>query len=204
MDNIETHFFSKKNGTYLAKHGNERVIIKNYYSKSACDKESGIYAKLKSTPHARYTRVSDTSAHIEYIDAPNFVDLLEEYESAGKSAKEPFLKLIEWLKSFNLETGFIMSDDNLRNFLWTGNGVVGIDFEDAVEGDVKKDIGNIAAYVVSYDPCFTEYKLELAKELLRGDAVAAKNAQEKLEFMCTYRKNFSLPYENMFIRMIEE
>jgi hypothetical protein len=58
----------------------------------------------------------------------------------------------------------ILWDINLRNFL-VGYKLYGIDFEECREGAYEEDLGRLLAFIVTYAPAFTPYKIEFAREV---------------------------------------
>ncbi len=75
-----------------------------------------------------------------------------------------------WLADFHKAFAFKFTrgDSILKNFVVTPAGFVGVDFEEAVEGDPLNDLGQVCSYVLSADPPFTEAKFACAKEITSG------------------------------------
>lgn len=155
-------FISKKNNVFL----NGDVIVKKFTSVDRQQKELDIYKKLDGKLHAPHIiSCYGNTVEIEYIDGDTLLDVFISYENEGKNASEIFLKLINWLKRFNDVTGKRFYDVNLRNFIYYRGEVYGIDFEDAADGTYLEDIGKLFAYILTYNPMFTQYKFNLIKAL---------------------------------------
>ena len=75
---------------------------------------------------------------------------------------------LKWLNNFyltlsqSLNKNVILSDINLRNFLVLDNNeIYGIDFETVGSGEIIEDLGKICAYILTYNPTFTNYKYNI-------------------------------------------
>ena len=77
--------------------------------------------------------------------------------------------LARWLHAFHSAFGFRLrrGDVNMRNFMLSGEGLYGLDFEEASEGDVIEDLGQACATVLSMDPMFTEEKTAFVGKMVR-------------------------------------
>lgn len=91
---------------------------------------------------------------------PSAGDLTSEQERLADS-------LARWLAGFHaaFDFGLARGDTILRNFIMSEQGVVGLDFEEAVRGDTLPDIGQLCASVMMTDPAFTGQKVEFARHL---------------------------------------
>lgn len=100
---------------------------------------------------------------LEYIPGDTYADLTEAMTSAKAEA------LSCWLVQYHGIAGCLRGDVNLRNFLWTGQACVGVDFEDPpIPGPVEIDMGKIIAFGVTYEPSLTEKKAWCARLLLEA------------------------------------
>lgn len=171
-------FFSKKNDVYLigAKHNdgsNNNYICKLYKNNNnSIETEAEILKLLKinnvSVPDLIY--IGDKSLVLEYIPGPTLLDkiYIDEMERGTKSLECLTCGIISclsvWLKDFystvknEFGTQFILGDPNLRNFIFSGNKLYGVDFEDVRQGDIEEDIGKLCAFTLMYDPMFTQWK----------------------------------------------
>ena len=77
-------------------------------------------------------------------------------------------ELVAWLVKFYHLTGYIMTDVNLRNFLYdaTTQTMYGLDFEECMEGDAIKEAAKLAAYILQYSPEKTPAKIKIAEYVL--------------------------------------
>ena len=93
----------------------------------------------------------------------------------GQQPTEPaaFDALCCWLKNCyaalrqSYGTEMILFDLHLRNFIWTGKKLYGVDFECVRPGKAESDVGLLLAFLATYTPAFTPEKLRLAAELYR-------------------------------------
>lgn len=94
------------------------------------------------------------------IAARSSLDLTSEQERLADS-------LARWLAKFHSAFEFRMGrgDTILRNFVFTDEGVVGLDFEESSSGDPLPDLGQLCASVLMTDPIFTERKIRFATYL---------------------------------------
>lgn len=178
-------FNSKRNEVFLIE-GQERAgkkfILKRYWVDKYLYKEEKILRRLKNdylnVPEIYY-RGSDYMV-MEYISGKTFLAYLLEQESLKKEIKklQPVInKLCEWLNDFynimRKNGNIIRGDINFRNFILHESPelnikeIYGLDFENPGKGSIEKDVGKIAAFLVTYSPVFTEWKLKLAQYLYR-------------------------------------
>lgn len=75
--------------------------------------------------------------------------------------------IIAWLSRFHSAFDFKLArgDTILRNFMLSPGVVVGLDFEEALRGEVLVDLGQLCASALMTDPPFTEIKIAFAKHL---------------------------------------
>lgn len=108
---------------------------------------------------------------MEHIEGCLLLNKIEEREKRSSNTyrtnKDLIKKLLGWLEEFyQLGEGRIIRDINLRNFILTNDGVLyGIDFEDVSLGEIGEDIGKLCAFILTYYPALTWWKLEFTREL---------------------------------------
>ena len=168
-------FQSKKNRVTL-EHG---VVVKRYQDKESLFREARALEHLHQGG-LEVPAVLDVEAQalkLEFIEGPTYVDLVE--SMTPKQAKA----LGNWLAKYHGITGRLRGDCNLRNFLWSKELCVGVDFEDEVtQGEREIDMGKILAFAVTYNPPFTTKKANSARLLLQafretgGEPLRIKNA----------------------------
>lgn len=112
---------------------------------------------------------------MEYLPCPTLLDELERQEREGFSSA-PWLALRKWLYGVHSATGLCPSDGNLRNFLWDGTSLFGIDFEGYAPLSLADAYVQIAAYILEYTPRNTPVKQQAAHILFDGDPRQAQQA----------------------------
>lgn len=145
----------------------------------------------------------DKEIIIEYINGDLLLDVIEEYEVINNSRyEELIIKIIDWFEMFYKVTymvkgdKYIVYDVNLRNFI-CGDKFYGIDLEECRKGDYEEDIGRMCAFILTYDPIFTQWKEEFVKELRArfverfnlNDILVEKNIQKELKAIVYRRKS---------------
>jgi hypothetical protein len=75
--------------------------------------------------------------------------------------------LASWYHDFHTVHGEIKGDPRLRNFIWNGNRLFGVDFEESHPNHWITDIAGAAASLLDTDPIFDGRKRELAWRLFR-------------------------------------
>ena len=77
-------------------------------------------------------------------------------------------------------SGRILYDVNLRNFLLNHKGIVKVDFEDCRRGTMEGDIGKMAAFILTYDPIFTDFKKDFAADMINEAILKLKIDKEQV------------------------
>lgn len=115
--------------------------------------------------------------YYEYISGRIAVEYLDETEMDPTNQSNSFSAVIgsilDWMVCFyncmEEETGkeWILGDIHLRNFIISSEyQVYGIDFENCREGKREEDIAKLCAFILTYDPPFTETKIKILDEIL--------------------------------------
>ncbi len=60
----------------------------------------------------------------------------------------------------------ILNDINLRNFI-IGSRLYRVDFEEWTEGCVEEDFGKFIAFILTYDPVFSDWKIKITQKLIK-------------------------------------
>ena len=110
---------------------------------------------------------------MEYLPGSTLLDELDRQEREGFCAA-PWLALRKWLKDVHTITGLCPSDGNLRNFLWNGRNLFGIDFEGYAHLPFADVLAKIAAFILEYSPRNTMIKQQAAGVLFEGDTSRAQ------------------------------
>jgi len=111
---------------------------------------------------------NDAGILLEYIDGENLCDLFAKAEKDNDYAEEIIIALARWFKGYYDATGGKSRGDiNLRNFIYdsVNSRLYGIDFENTNFRSPVYDIGDLLAYLVSYEPAFTGWKCEWIKRV---------------------------------------
>lgn len=181
---VEERFYSKKNEVYRVRClddgvvGERILVVKNYLQpKSKAKKEVDLLKLLreKGVSVPKIFMQQDQYIIMEYIEGKTLVQAIEEREACNKleegycyqSNRQLIRTLTQWMSRFYQYTNekIILKDINLRNFIIDNNGTIyGFDFEDCDIGEIEEDVAKICAYMLTYDPPFTSWKLEFVKE----------------------------------------
>ncbi|KAB3531265.1 hypothetical protein F8154_13105 [Alkaliphilus pronyensis] len=187
---VDEKYQSKKNEVYRVTciegniSFNKCVVVKNFMqSYSSFQKEVHLLTELYKHGLAvpRVYRVEDKCIIMECIMGKTLVDVLNEAEEKTpegrlmkyRAEKYVTYDLLNWLKSFycysKTITGkkIILKDIHLRNFI-AGEVLVGVDFESCTEGEVEEDIGKLCAFIATYDPQWTPWKISLVEKLKKS------------------------------------
>jgi hypothetical protein len=193
--NIQSQFLSKKNNVFKVNYQNEEGktdtgVLKVFGKRlKQLEKEVFMLTMLKDKGVAvpRIYFKGDDFLFIEYLGGKTLLDEISGQESI--SQKEPSFnkqsnkaidsiieKVCSCLNSCYSEmkkaTGksIILGDMNLRNFVlkntFYGDELYRIDFEDCRTGIIEEDLGSFCAFILSYYPALTEWKVGLARKFI--------------------------------------
>jgi len=101
----------------------------------------------------------------EYIEGVTLVDVIENKSIDADNLAE---KIMVWFDKFYaaVSNGVCRGDVNCRNFILGTNGnLYGVDFEEMYTGRREVDLGKLTAFILTYEPPYTEYKTRLARVL---------------------------------------
>ncbi len=106
---------------------------------------------------------------MEYIEGMLIADIMDRPELIRQ--RRWLLHLADWLSklhaSHRRESQVLCVPDlNLRNFIYTGRDIVGIDFETAVWNAPERDLGGLAAFILNSDPMFSRDKYQAVHRLI--------------------------------------
>jgi len=206
---IQAQFLSKKNNVFKISYQNEEGkegtgVIKVFGKRlEQLDKEAFMLSMLKDKGVAVpqiYFKGNDY-LFIEYLGDKTLLDIITDQESISQKGPDFEIqsnriidsivkKVCSCLKSCYSETkkatgkSIIMGDMNLRNFIlkntFCGDELCRIDFEDYRDGIIEEDLGSFCAFILSYYPALTEWKIELAGK-----------------FIISFKQNFCVDINNM-------
>ena len=222
--NIESQFFSKKNKVFKINYqdydGSTGIGVIKIFGEELeqLKKEAFMLTTLKgrgvAVPEIYFE--GKNYLFMEYLDGENLLDIITRHESMTQ--KEPEFekqsdkiinstidKVCNYLKSYYAEIknitekSLIMGDMNLRNFILIktpdGDDLYRVDFEDCSTGNIGKDLGSFCAFIVSYYPAFTAWKVDLARKFFISfkyhfciDAINLKKEVKKSLLMLNLRR----------------
>ncbi|MCL2619436.1 MAG: hypothetical protein FWD97_00700 [Defluviitaleaceae bacterium] len=197
--NSQTIYFnSKRNQVRLIDGRVEKVHATSEKADFEASRLTQLYKAGLDVP--KVIDVVENVVIMEYINAKPLPDLIDEWEqnpdviSQEKAAKG----LVEWLEAFYkaVDTGESRGDINGRNFLFDGEKIWGVDFEEVAHGTPLEDIGQLLAFITTYHPAHTDLKIRLSRiiaqwaaEIFRIDPTEIKRQQElAVEFLQSRRK----------------
>jgi len=177
---IKQKFTSKKNDVYLVQDkadNNFRYILKKYNNPDSFKREKAILEFLNRNEIKAPQIINFANQYIlmEYIEGQNILEIFEEWESINKARAEESVLLQQFCQSLKAlyqvlqrinGSQQILKDTNLRNFLWAKSTMYFLDFEEVCEGFIEEDIGRICAYLLTYNPPFTNWKRQMVKKLI--------------------------------------
>ncbi|MGF7058482.1 hypothetical protein [Brassicibacter mesophilus] len=175
---VKLKFYSKKNNVYKVEFKciNEKkinLVVKIFNDIKIKDKEVQMLSILKEYG----VRVPDIlsigkdNIIIDYINGPTLLDMVCRLEEEGSGYEKLAENLCLWLLDFYnaskaaIGEDLIFGDVNLRNFIMLDN-IYGIDFEDCKEGCKEEDIGRMCAFILTYTPSFTLWKINFVRSII--------------------------------------
>jgi tRNA A-37 threonylcarbamoyl transferase component Bud32 len=174
-------FYSRKNSVYLVRKKGEEpkefYVLKIYRGKDRINRREKEEVFLKSLKKSSINipeilMSEDDSMLIKYIKGRTMLDILIDFEAGKNDPENTFYSVINIMNDFYKYSsdikgkGYILRDINLRNFIYSDDRIWRIDFEDCSEGRVEEDFGRLLAFILTYDPVFTEWKISEVKKLL--------------------------------------
>ena len=137
-DIILEKYKSRRNSTVLVQTDTGRAVVKTFSEEEAFQRELQIYRLLedKDLPCAKVIQAENRTLILSELPGKNLVDCLMQQEETGTPVWEVWEKLVAWLTAFFRHTGFVMTDVNLRNFVYDEkeNVLYGLDFEQCSTG----------------------------------------------------------------------
>lgn len=171
-ERILHQYRSRRNCAQLIKMNGTVFVEKQFPEIENFRRELQIYRKLqgRSLPHAQVISAADRTLLLTHLPGKNLVEILDTQESTGTIDWHVWDKLVKWIADFYCLTGFVMTDVNLRNFLYddAAKTLYGLDFEECTEGDPALMVSRLAAFIRTYAPENTPLKQEIAEFVLTG------------------------------------
>jgi len=110
---------------------------------------------------------SDNSLFFEYIRGELIGDLVER-QCMGSWIDKFALWLVNLHKLSDKSGKLLKMDVNLRNFIYSGDKIYGLDFEAISYGDIRTDLGNICFFILTNTPSFTKEKHIIMRRFLQS------------------------------------
>ena len=169
-EHILEEYKSRRNRACLVQTDERRFVVKIFAEEESFQKELQVYNLLQGIdlPCAKVIRYNDKTLVLSNLPGKNLVDCLEHQERTGQICWEVWEKLAAWLTAFHKHTGLVMTDVNLRNFLFDDRSktLYGLDFEECNEGNLAVSAACIAAYIRTYKPENTDLKQNISRYVL--------------------------------------
>ena len=162
-------FTSRRNFVRTVGYGGQTAVRKLFFSPEDWQREEeNLRALTGIVPVPKRVASVPGILLMEYLPHPTLLNELERQEREGFSAA-PWLSLRRWLEKAHACTSLVPSDGNLRNFLWDGAQVTGLDFENYIPGELSEALPSVAAFLLEYDPSDTPVKRQAARILFDGN-----------------------------------
>lgn len=162
---------SRRNSASLVQTDAGRFVVKTFAEEASFQKELHMYSLLRDTdlPCAKVIGAENKTLVLSELPGQNLVECLQQQERTGLPVWEVWEKLVAWLTAFHRHTGFVMTDVNLRNFLYDENTkmLYGLDFEECSVGSMIIPAASVAAFIRTYKPENTLLKQEISKYVLQ-------------------------------------
>ncbi|SHK23295.1 BUD32 family EKC/KEOPS complex subunit [Paramaledivibacter caminithermalis] len=219
---VKKKFYSKKNEVYLidvekSDGQNMLCIFKKYIECTGNKSKETFLLKILrenglSVPRIYFEGVDYVL--LEYLAGDTLLDTiinLEKNQGESFDYERNYIVLFnvfKWLQSLHRITkdtmgrGYIFGDMNFRNFI-INDEVYGIDLEDCnCRGYKEQDGGRFCAFLLTYAPIFTKWKLlatkqsvEIMTEEFGYDIHLLKNEIEKELSEINKRRGIKIPYD---------
>lgn len=165
------NYKSRRNSARLVEREGVRFVVKTFREEETFQRELQIYESLRETqlPCARVLGIADKTLMLSELPGKTLVDCLEQQEETGQPQWDVWEKLVVWLVNLQRITGFVMTDVNLRNFLYDEETktLYGLDFEECNRGSTAISAATAAAFIRTYKPAYTPLKLEISQYIIK-------------------------------------
>jgi len=174
-DNI---FYSRRNRVWLEDGRVHKLILPrgdcpDINQAARYEAEILKYLRGKNAAVPRVYSADGNLLVIEYIKGVTLTEEIEKIERTetgdnNLSADALAKNITRWFADFYaaFPGGRTRGDVNCRNFILTPDSrVFGVDFEELPHGSKETDLGRLTAFILTYDPPYTAYKINLAQKL---------------------------------------
>ncbi len=174
---LGTEFKSRKNRVFRATDQGMTVVVKEFSDSEVASKEFSVLMRCSagSLPVPRPLSTHTRAIVMESLSGETVAEALDSvWLGTGPISADERAKLLdivdglgEWLARYHALFEFRMTrgDAIMKNFLVSDGRIVGIDFEEASEEDVIRDLGEMCSSILSMHPMFTGDKLALCRRL---------------------------------------
>lgn len=170
MNKILINYKSRRNQAKLVQTAYGEIVQKLFSSEEGFQQELSIYRRLAQSdlPTASVISAYFRTLTLTRISGITMLDVLEQQEKMLQVDYKVWDMLVDWLVEFESVTGCIMTDVNLRNFLYDNGSctLYGVDFEEAAPGDILDMAASVAAFVRLYRPENTVIKKQISSHLI--------------------------------------
>lgn len=167
---ILREYKSRRNKASLVRTESGQFVVKTFREEASFQRELQIYRLLqdKDIPCARVIRAEEKTLVLTQLSGQDLVECLQQQECSDLPVWEVWEKLAAWLIAFFRHTGYVMTDVNLRNFLYDGQTktLYGLDFEECSRGEPESCAATLAAHIRLYAPENTLFKQKIAQFVL--------------------------------------
>lgn len=161
---------SRKNNVFKIKvHGNQ-YVVKRYSDEfeDGMGREVDVLTRCKEMDLKvpEIVEIQDNYLMMEYISGDDCKNSFLDRGVDGK--KELLIKIAVWLSDFHGTFDFEMrrGDSILSNYILSRRDIYGIDFEESVEGDYLRDLGDLCTSVLRLKPAFTKGRFSMVRYFL--------------------------------------
>jgi len=166
---IIKRFFSRRNKVTLCEKNGVCCVRKIYEDSESAQRERNCYTLLLSKNISVPTPLFEgpKELHLTYIRGMTALELLEKQEEECFPCIEPWHMLTVWCCDFYRESGLVLGDPNLRNFIMESDSGrwFGVDFECCKIGDYGQDFARLLAFILCYSPENTPLKQRISDEM---------------------------------------
>jgi len=178
-------FFSRIHSVYLLETcdgNNSKYILKDFENNldRITAELAGINTFKKLSPKVIF---SDNRYILhEYFPRETFLYHFEEAEKNESNSELLTISLLNFLESiYDYAPGFILGDINFANFIVSDNNCIRfIDFENVCQGMIEDDLGRIAAFALTYNPAFTDWKYDFTIHFIKSSMQILNVSEEKI------------------------
>ena len=156
--------------TFLPENEITLFVEKQHKNSDSAKFESNRLALLYNNGLAvpRLLSIKDNIIEMEYVNALTLPDLINMWEETPdlKAQERAAGSLVGWLeKYYKIMSPETRGDINGRNFLFDGEKVWGVDFEEPSHATIAEEVGLLLAYILTYSPEFTQIKKAFANQI---------------------------------------